>query len=153
MAQRLKPACNAGDLGSIPGSGKFPGEGNGNPLHYSCLENPMGRGAWWATVHGVAKSQTRLSDFTFTSPGTVLVMGSGLILTCKTPSFQRQLQRGTFQGISKGRGPLNKNPIWCGGIKTETLVSHITCMVDMGHEHEQTPGNMVNKLVTPELTG
>ena len=82
-----------------------------------------------------------------------LVMGSGLILTFKTPSFQRQLQRGTFQGISKGRGPLNKNPIWCGGIKTETLVSHITCMVDMGHEHEQTPGNMVNKLVTPELTG
>ena len=43
----------------------FPGEGNGNPLQYSCLENPMDRGAWWATVHGVAKSQTRLSDFTF----------------------------------------------------------------------------------------
>ena len=41
------------------------GEGNGNPLQYSCLENPMGRGAWWAAVHGVAKSQTRLSDFTF----------------------------------------------------------------------------------------
>ena len=42
------------------------GEGNGTPLQYSCLENPMDRGAWWATVHGVAKSQTRLSDFTFT---------------------------------------------------------------------------------------
>ena len=42
------------------------GEGNGNPLQYSCLENPMDGGAWWATVHGVAKSQTRLSDFTFT---------------------------------------------------------------------------------------
>ena len=42
------------------------GEGNGNPLRYSCLENPMGGGAWWAAVHGVAKSQTRLSDFTFT---------------------------------------------------------------------------------------
>ena len=41
-----------------------PGEGNGNPLQYSCLENPMDRGAWWATVHGVAKSRTRLSDFT-----------------------------------------------------------------------------------------
>ena len=51
-------ARNAGDLGSIPGSGRFPGEGNGNPLQYSCLENPMDRGAWWATVHGVAKSQT-----------------------------------------------------------------------------------------------
>ena len=51
-------ASNAGDLGSIPGSGRSPGEGNGNPLQYSCLENPMDRGAWWATVHGVAKSQT-----------------------------------------------------------------------------------------------
>ena len=56
-------ACNAGDLGLIPGSGRSPGEGNGNPLQNSCLENPMDRGAWWATVHGVAKGQTRLSDF------------------------------------------------------------------------------------------
>ena len=59
-------ACNVGDLGPIPGSGRSPGEGNGNPLQYSCLGNPMDRGAWWATVHGVAKSRTRLSDFTFT---------------------------------------------------------------------------------------
>ena len=51
-------ACNAGGLGSTPGLGKFPGEGNGNPLQYSLLENPMGRGAWWATDHGVAKSRT-----------------------------------------------------------------------------------------------
>ena len=58
-------ACNAGDLGSIPGLGRSPGEGNGNPLQYSCLENPMDRGAWRATVHGVANSWTRLSDFTF----------------------------------------------------------------------------------------
>ena len=58
-------ACNAGDPGSIPGSGRSPGEGNGNSLQYSCLENPMDGGAWWATVHGVAKNQTRLSDFTF----------------------------------------------------------------------------------------
>ena len=55
-------ACNARDLSSIPG--RSPGEGNGNPLQYSCLENPMDGGAWWATVHGVAKSRTRLSDFT-----------------------------------------------------------------------------------------
>ena len=60
-------ACNTGDPGSIPGSGRSPGEGNGNPLQYSCLENLMGGGAWWATVHGVAKSRTRLSDFTFLS--------------------------------------------------------------------------------------
>ena len=57
---------NAGDPGSIRGSGRSPGEGNGNPLQYSCLENPMDGGAWWATVPGVAKSRTRLSDFTFT---------------------------------------------------------------------------------------
>ena len=57
-------ASNTGDLGSIPGSGRSPGEGNGNPLQYSCLENPMDGGAWWATVHGVAKSRTRLSYLT-----------------------------------------------------------------------------------------
>ena len=61
-------ACNAGDLCSIPGSGRSPGEGNGNPLQYSCLENTMDRGAWWATVHRVAKSRTQLSDFTFIVP-------------------------------------------------------------------------------------
>ena len=55
---------NAGYLGSTPGLGRSPGEGNGNPLHYFCLENPMDRGAWQATVHGVAKNQTQLSDFT-----------------------------------------------------------------------------------------
>ena len=54
--------ASAGDQVSIPGSGRYPGEGNGNPLQYSCLENSMDRGAWWATVHGVAKSGTQLSD-------------------------------------------------------------------------------------------
>ena len=57
-------ACNAGDPGLIPGLGRSPGEGNGIPLQYSCLEDPMDREAWRATVHGVAKSRTRLSDFT-----------------------------------------------------------------------------------------
>ena len=47
-----EPNCDAGDLGSIPGWGRSPGGGHGNPLQYSCLENPMDRGAWWATVHG-----------------------------------------------------------------------------------------------------
>ena len=51
-------AYNVGDPGSMPGSGRPPGEGNGNPLQYSCLENPMDGGAWWATVHGVAESRT-----------------------------------------------------------------------------------------------
>ena len=56
--------ANGGDADSIPGSGRSPGKGNGKSLQYSCLENPMDGGAWWATVHGVARSRTRLSDFT-----------------------------------------------------------------------------------------
>ena len=55
-------ACLAGDLGLIPGLGRFPEEGTGKPLQYSCPENPMDRGAWWAAVHGVTQSRTRLSD-------------------------------------------------------------------------------------------
>ena len=57
---------DVGDLDMIPGLGRSPGKGNGNLLQYSCLENPMDGGIWWATIHRVAKSQTRLSDFTFT---------------------------------------------------------------------------------------
>ena len=59
------PPANAGDIrdtGSIPGLGRSPGGGHGNPLQDSCLENPMDRGAWWATVHGVMKSRIQLSD-------------------------------------------------------------------------------------------
>ena len=59
----LVDARVTGYAGSAPGSGKSPGEGNGNPLQYSCLENPMDRGAWRATVHGVTKSQTRLGSY------------------------------------------------------------------------------------------
>ena len=55
-------ACNVGDLGSIPGLGRFPEGGHGNPIQYSCPENPMDRGAWRATVHGVTEWQTQLSD-------------------------------------------------------------------------------------------
>ena len=57
-----EPACNAENLGSIPGSGRSPEEGNGFPLQYFCLENSMDRGDWWATIHGVTKSRTGLSD-------------------------------------------------------------------------------------------
>ena len=57
-----EPAYYARDTGSIPESGRSPGEGNSNPLQYSCLGNPMDRGAWWATVRGVTKSQTQLSN-------------------------------------------------------------------------------------------
>ena len=60
------PPANSGDLSLIPGSGRSPEEGNGSLLQYSCLGNPMDRGAWWATVHRVAKSQKLLSDGTTT---------------------------------------------------------------------------------------
>ena len=68
VAQTVESACNAGHLGSIPGLGRSPEEGNGNLLQYSCLENPTDGGAWQATYHGVAKSWTQLSDFTFMQP-------------------------------------------------------------------------------------
>ena len=64
-------ACSAGDPGSVPGSRRSPGEGNGYPLQYSGLENSMDRGAWQATIHGVTKSRKRLSGFHFTSLPTV----------------------------------------------------------------------------------
>ena len=60
-----EPACSVGDLGLISGPARSLGEGNGYPLQYSCLENSMERGAWWATVHGVTQSGTRLRDFHF----------------------------------------------------------------------------------------
>ena len=59
-------SANAGDWSSVSASGRSPGEGNGNPLQYTCLEDSVHRGARWATVHGVTKSQTQLSDSTFT---------------------------------------------------------------------------------------
>ena len=63
MAQMVKNLpTNAEDSGLIPGSGRSPGEGNGNPLQYSCLENPMDKGAWQVTVYGITKSHTRLTD-------------------------------------------------------------------------------------------
>ena len=64
VKEEAKTACTVGDPGLIPESGRAPGEGHGNPVQYSCLENPMDGGAWWATVHGVAKSQILLSNLT-----------------------------------------------------------------------------------------
>ena len=64
-SESKEPACNVGDPGSIPGLGRSPGEGNGNPLQYSCLKNPMDSRAWQNTVHGVTKRRTWLSNFTF----------------------------------------------------------------------------------------
>ena len=68
-------ACRAGDPGSLSGLWRFPGGGHGNPLQYSCLENPMDRGAWWVTVHGVANSQTQLRVFHFLPVSDIQFMG------------------------------------------------------------------------------
>ena len=76
-------ACDAGVLGSIPRWGRSPGEGNGNPLQYSCLENPMDRGAWLATVHEVAKSQTKLS----TQHVVDWLRWERICLQCRRPGF------------------------------------------------------------------
>ena len=79
-------ARNVGDPGSIPGSGRSPGEGNGNPLQYSCLENSMDGGALWATVHGVAKSRTRLIEFTSLHFTSLCIIGSSFIHLIRTDS-------------------------------------------------------------------
>ena len=59
---KILPAGDAGDMDSVLGLGRFPGGGSGNPLQYSCLENPMDKGVWWALVHGVTRSWTELSN-------------------------------------------------------------------------------------------
>ena len=72
--------CKAGDTGDtvlIPGSGRSPGEGDGNPLQYSCLENPIYREAWWATVHGVAKESDMTEATEHTHTGTFLILTLG----------------------------------------------------------------------------
>ena len=93
-------ACNAGDLGSIPVSGRSPGEGNGNLLQYFCLENPTDGGAWRATVHGVAKSRTRLSDFTFAFTFRQLLK-KGIVDTLRPKTLESQL----VSRISSLKGP------------------------------------------------
>ena len=84
------PPANVGDAGLIPGSGRFPGGGNSNPLQYSCLENPMDRGAWRATAHGVSNSRTRLSMHTQ--------------VICRSFPSCRQLDYKTELGIKKNSG-------------------------------------------------
>ena len=95
-------ACNAGDLGSIPGWGRFPGEREGNPLQYSCLENPMNGGTWKAAVHGVTKSRTRLSDFTLSKYPAVDVTGDRSKVRC----CKEQYYIGTLNVRSMNQGKL-----------------------------------------------
>ena len=86
-------ACNAGHLGSIPGSGRSPGEGNGYPVQYSCLENSTDRGTWWTTAHGVARIWTGLSNphFHFLTSMTVYKNFQSIALTFKNFLFQNLL--------------------------------------------------------------
>ena len=100
------PPANAGDSGSIPGLGRCPGGGHGNRLRYSCLENPVDRGAWWATVHGVTKSRTRLNESIVT--GTV---------TWKKGKFSVSLAWKTFT-LSWSTSPL---PLVIASEKRHTL--------------------------------
>ena len=93
-------ARNEGDAGSIPGSGRSPREGNGKPLLYSCLENSMDGGAWWATVHGVAKSRTRLIDFIFCPQGP---RGTGERSLKATPCDPTLLRRVPAVTVMTGR--------------------------------------------------
>ena len=94
-------ASNAGDPGPIPGSGRSPGKGNGNPLQYSCLENPMDRGAWWAAVHG-AQSQTRLKRLSMLA---CIVEGNGnpLQYFCLENPRDRGAWWATVCGVSQSR--------------------------------------------------
>jgi len=97
-------ACNAGDLGSIHGLGRSPGEGNSNPLQYSYLENPMDRRAWWAPVHGVAKSRTRLRDFYFHF--------AARRKTSEQADFV--IQEKDIGGLDEGLDwRVNRRPTWC----------------------------------------
>ena len=104
------PPTHAGDVGSIPGLGRSPGEGNGYSLQYSCLENPMDRGAWRATAHGVTKSLTRLSTHAGAHSG-----------TCTQVSLERLQMLSSIESLN--RGFLLKSPI----LPTPT---HLTLLVE-----------------------
>ena len=98
-------ACSAGDPGSIPECGKSPGEGNGSPLQYSCLENPMEEGAWWATVHGVAKSRTRLSNFSYAVSWGFPVGSDSKESACNVEDLS------SIPGLRRSPGVGNGNPL------------------------------------------
>ena len=105
-ASGKESACNAGDPGLISGLGRSPGEGSGHPLQYSCLGNALDRGAWWATVHGVAKSLIPLSDFPFTFHFHALekeMATQSSVLACRTPGM------GEPGGLSMGSHRVGHN--------------------------------------------
>ena len=104
---------NTRDPGLIPGSGRSPGEGNGNPLQYSCLENPMDGGVWWVTAHGIAKSWIRLSDFTFTFSFFYIVRASQVSLGIKIlPANAGDTgEAGSIPGLGRSLGGGHGKPL------------------------------------------
>ena len=124
-------ACNAGDPCSIPGLGRSPGEGYGNPLQYSCLEDPMDGGAWQATYHGVTKSRTWQSNFTFTfSLMLKLKLQYFGYQMWRTDSFEKTLMLGRFSGRRRKGGQRMR---WLDGIINSMNIIKL-------NEFEQTPG-------------
>ena len=102
-------ACNAGNVGLIPGSGKFPGGGNSNPLQYSCLTNSMDREAWQATVHGTTKNQTGLSSWAHTHMPKLRPKGNGnpLQYSCLENPMDGGAWRAAVHGVAEGRTRLS----------------------------------------------
>ena len=129
--RQLRIACNGRDQGSIPGLGRSPGGGHGNPLQYSCLENPMDGGAWWAMVHRAATSRTRLKrlgahahmqiqarpqDAVVSKPGVVPALG-GFVASVGTMPLKRFLRLRTKTKLltALSRGPLGSQASWAHG--------------------------------------
>ena len=107
-------AHNAGDLGSIPGSGRSPGEGNGSPLQYSCLGNPTDKGAWRATVHEVTKSRTRLRDYhhVYLCVDVCIICASQEALVVKNlPNAGDLKDAGPIPGLGRSLGEGHGNPL------------------------------------------
>ena len=114
-------AYNAGYLGSIPRLGRSSGEGNGNSLQYSCLENPTDGRAWWATVHGVTKSRTRLSDFTHSHASKAKLK----ILQARLQQHVNRELPYVQDGFRKGRGPRDQ-------------IANIRWIMEKGREFQKT---------------
>ena len=136
-------ACNAEDPGSIPGSGRSPGEWNGNPLQYSCLENSMDKEAWRATVHGIAENQTRLNDCHFTSRGLVKVRQVVSMCTseslCPPSNPRTSTSQWTLEGSCLPGGDWLRDARWEGhfGVSHQDAANHY---VDHTGPHYYTLG-------------
>jgi len=116
------PPANAGDLSSISRSGKSPGEGNGNPLQYSCLENSMDRGAWRAAVHGVTKSWTWLSNWAFKNGSLIINLEMWLVRSpwCQVKSKSRKQWQAS--GAGHFRKQWQEHSGWKQSLHTQSVV-------------------------------